>query len=82
MAAHGTMASHRKSPVVPRDRRRAQPPLPADPQTACANLKYFGTQAGAEALFRAFLAENDCDRPAARFWIEVYWMIVEGADKA
>jgi hypothetical protein len=75
------MASHRKSPVVPRGSRRAHP-LPADLQTACANLKYFGTQAGAEALFRAFLAENDGDRPAARFWIEVYWLIAEGADNA
>ena len=76
------MASHRKSLVVPRDSRRAQPPLPADPQTACANLKYFGKAAGAEALFRAFLAEHDGDRPAARLWIEVYRLIVEGANKS
>jgi hypothetical protein len=56
------------------------PPLPADPQTVCANLKYFGTAAGAEALFRAFLAERDSDRPAARRWIEVYRLIAETRD--
>ena len=59
----------------------ARPPLPADPQTACANLKYFGTAAGAEALDRAFLAEHDNDRPAARFWIEVYRLIAERASE-
>jgi len=55
----------------------ARPPLPADPQTGCANLKYFGTAAGAEALYRAFLAEHNNDRPAARFWIEVYRVVAE-----
>ena len=56
---------------------RARPPSPADPQTACANLQYFGTAAGAETLYRAFLAEHDNDRPAARFWTEVYRLIAE-----
>jgi hypothetical protein len=41
----------------------ARPPLPADPQTACANLQYFGAAAGAEALYRAFLAEHDNTPP-------------------
>ena len=57
------------------------PPLPADPQTACANLQSFGTAAGAEALYRAFLTEHDNDRPAARFWIEVYRLIAERASE-
>ena len=42
---------------------RAHPPLHADPQTACANLKYFGTAARAEARYRAFLAEHDNTPP-------------------
>jgi hypothetical protein len=35
-----------------------------------------GPAAGAEALFRAFLAEHDHDRFAARFWLQVYRNIV------
>ena len=33
--------------------------------------------AGAQALFRAFLAEQDRNRLATWFWIEAYWRIVE-----
>jgi hypothetical protein len=32
-------------------------------------METFGPAAGAEALFRAFLAEHDHDRFAARFWL-------------
>jgi hypothetical protein len=35
-----------------------------------------GPAAGAEALFRAFIAEHDRDRFAARFWLQVYRNIV------
>jgi hypothetical protein len=35
-------------------------------------METFGPAAGAEALFRAFLAEHDHDRFAARFWLQVY----------
>jgi hypothetical protein len=51
-------------------------PVPTDPQTACTILvQCYRDGAGAEALLRAFLAERDCDRGGARFWIEVYGMI-------
>jgi len=40
-------------------------------------LESFGSAAGAQALFRAFLAEQDRDRLATWFWIEAYWRIVE-----
>jgi hypothetical protein len=39
-------------------------------------METFGPAAGAEALFRAFLAEHDHDRFAARFWLQVYRNIV------
>ena len=49
---------------------------PADPAQACAILvECYADGAGAEALLRAFLAERNCDRPGARFWIAVYGMI-------
>ena len=52
-----------------------------DPKRASVLLrKYLGPRAGAEALLHAFLAERDLNRPAARFWLEVYGMIV-GAPK-
>jgi len=40
-------------------------------------LESFGPAAGAQALFRAFLAEQDRNRLATWFWIEAYWRIVE-----
>jgi hypothetical protein len=53
------------------------PLLSADPQSAGAGLvEILGIGAGAEALFRAFLAEHDRDRFAARFWLQVYSNIV------
>jgi hypothetical protein len=54
-----------------------QPPLPTDPQTACKILLDCYEDAGTEALLRAFLAERDCDRPKAQFWIEVYGLVAE-----
>jgi hypothetical protein len=53
------------------------PLLSADPQVAgVALVEILGLAAGAEALFRAFLAEHDHDRFAARFWLQVYRNIV------
>ena len=53
------------------------PLMCADPQSAGVGLmEISGSAAGAEALFRAFLAEHDRDRFAARFWLEVYRNIV------
>jgi hypothetical protein len=53
------------------------PLISADPQSAGAGLmEISGAAAGAEALFRAFLAEHDHDRLAARFWLEVYRTIL------
>jgi hypothetical protein len=53
------------------------PLLSADPQSASVGLtEILGLAAGAEALFRAFLAEHDHDRLAARFWLQVYRNIV------
>jgi hypothetical protein len=40
-------------------------------------LKYLGARGGTEALLRAFLAERDRDRPGARFWIDVYELILK-----
>ena len=54
------------SPDAPAEHRRARGLL----------VKYLGARAGAEALFHAFLAERNLNRPAARFWIGVYGMIV------
>jgi len=33
---------------------------------------HFGSEAGAEVLLRAFLAERDRDAEAVRFWLAVY----------
>jgi hypothetical protein len=46
-------------------------------QAARLLLKYLGTRGGPEALLRAFLAERDRDRPGARFWIDVYELILK-----
>jgi hypothetical protein len=49
------------------------PLLSTDPQLTGADLmETSGSAAGTEALFRAFLAEHDHDRIAARFWLQVY----------
>jgi hypothetical protein len=50
-------------------------------------MEISGSAAGAEALLRAFLAEHDRDRFAARFWLQVYRNIVaeqrgEGSSQA
>jgi hypothetical protein len=39
-------------------------------------MEILGVAAATEALFRAFLAEHDRDRLAARFWLQVYRNIV------
>ena len=58
-------------------RMTGHPLLSADPQSAGVGLvEILGHGAGAEALFRAFLAEHDHDRLAARFWLQVYRNIV------
>lgn len=56
--------------------KRCPPLLPTDEQTASRTLLlYYKEEAGAEALLRAFLAERDCDKEKARFWVEVYGMV-------
>jgi hypothetical protein len=50
----------------------------SDPQHAARLLlKYLGARGGAEALLRAFLAERERDRQGARFWIDVYELILK-----
>jgi hypothetical protein len=64
--------ARRKHPMNP------HPLASADPQIAGAVLLgSFYRTAGAEALFRAFLAECDNDRLAVRFWIEAFQSIAE-----
>jgi hypothetical protein len=49
-----------------------------DPKEAGAALpESFGSAAGSQALFRAFMAERDHKRLATWFWIEVFWSIVD-----
>jgi hypothetical protein len=70
------------------DSMTEHPLLSADPQSAGVGLvEILGLAAGTEALFRAFLAEHDRDRFAARFWLQVYRNIVaaergEGSTKS
>ncbi len=55
-----------------------RPTLPTDPQTACKILlDCYKDAAGTEALLRAFIAERDCDRAKAQFWVEVYGLVGE-----
>jgi hypothetical protein len=55
----------------------AHPLASFDPQDVGAVLLAdFGTVAGSQALFRAFLAESDHDARAARFWLDVYEAIL------
>ena len=57
---------------------RGRRPVPTDPETACSVLvQSYDDGAGTEALLRAFLAERDRNRPAARFLIEVYGLVAE-----
>ena len=56
--------------------RHSEPP--AHPAQACAVLvECYDDGAGAEALLRAFLAERNCDRPGARYWITVHGLIAD-----
>ena len=66
-----------KSPDRTKNFRRNPP---TDANTASAVLvKCYDDTAGAEALLRAFISERDCDSSGARFWIEVYRLIVSNA---
>jgi hypothetical protein len=56
----------------------AHPLASFDPQDVGAVLLAdFRTVAGSQALFRAFLAEQDHDATAARFWLDVYEAILK-----
>ena len=60
----------------------AHPLATFDPQDVGAVLLAdFGTVAGSQALFRAFLAEQDHDARAARFWLDVYEAILKGGQQ-
>jgi hypothetical protein len=52
-------------------------PQTFDLQSVTESMKWTGADAGAEALFRAFLAERDGRRFLVRVWLEVYRQIVE-----
>ncbi len=58
-----------------------RPTPPAHPATACAILVECYDD-GAEALLRAFLAERDCNRSGARYWIAVYDLIAEQTNQS
>jgi hypothetical protein len=58
------MAAHRLASFDPKD-------------VGAVLLAEFRTAAGSQALFRAFLAESDNDRLAARFWLDAYDAILE-----
>ena len=56
----------------------AHPLESLDPKNAGEVLREtFHDAAGAQALFRAFLAERDHHQLGAWFWTEAYWRIVE-----
>jgi hypothetical protein len=56
----------------------AHPLATFDPQDVGAVLLAdFGTVAGSQALFRAFLAERDHDATAVRFWLDVHEAILK-----
>jgi hypothetical protein len=46
-------------------------------QSVVESMKWSGADAGAEVLYRAFLAERDGRRFLVRVWLEVYRQIVE-----
>jgi hypothetical protein len=46
-------------------------------QSVVESMKWCGADAGAEVLYRAFLAERDGRRSLVRVWLEVYRQIVE-----
>jgi len=49
--------------------------FPEPVQARAVLVSCHGADAGAEALFRAFLCERDCNPAGARFWINVYGLI-------
>jgi hypothetical protein len=58
----------------------AHPLATFDPQDVGAVLLAdFRTAAGSQALFRAFLAEQDHDAKAVRFWLDAYEAIVKAS---
>jgi hypothetical protein len=46
-------------------------------QSVVESMKWSGADAGAEVLYRAFLAERDGRRSLVRVWLEVYRQIVK-----
>jgi hypothetical protein len=58
------MSVHRWSSIDPKD-------------IGTVLLADFSAEAGAQALFRAFLFEQDKDRVGVRFWLAVYEAILE-----
>ena len=60
----------------------AHPLASFDPQDVGAVLVAdFGKVAGSQALFRAFLAEQNHDAKAVRFWLDVYEAILKGSQQ-
>jgi hypothetical protein len=56
----------------------AHPLASFDPQNVGAVLLAdFGTVAGSQALFQAFLAEQNHDAKAVRFWLDAYEAILK-----
>lgn len=49
-------------------------------QATTVLLSSYGELAGAEALLRAFLAERDCNRAAAFFWVTVHGLIANSEE--
>jgi hypothetical protein len=52
----------------------------APSQARDALIEAYDEDSRQEALLRAFLAELDHDRPAARFWVAVYDLIAIAAE--
>ena len=70
------MTSRRRK--SPRQWMIAASPARLDPKIIRTLLMSdYGLTAGAEALFRAFLAERDHDRRRGRFWVRVYGLILK-----
>jgi hypothetical protein len=61
------MAAHRLASFDPKD-------------IGAVLLADFRAEAGSQALFRAFLAEQDKDRFAARFWLDAYEAILKASN--
>ena len=60
-----------------REAERWQHLAPSEARDAL--IEAFDEDSRQEALLRAFLAELDHDRPAARFWVAVYDLIAVAA---